>query len=516
MPRKHTASFILELPLKTDPGDERACAIILDAGRNIGNAVLGEGLRRLDLMRESRAYRAARKMSRGEPRSPERKARANEFKRRFEAFGFTGHALQKFAQQCRDKCWIRDHLPGHVAQTAATRAFNAILQYAFGKRGRPKFRRRDRYNSFESKEAKSTIIWRDGAVRIAGRVIPAILDPANAWQSEALKAKTKYCRIIRRDIRGRERWYVQLVQEGLTPLRRETKRGVVGLDIGPSTIAAVAHSEAIFEQFCPSVIQPWEELRRIERAMDRSKRANNPECFDEKGRWKKGAKMRVRSKRYQALARKRRERERCLAAERKRSHGELANRILGKGATVKTEKLSYKAWQRQRYGKSTKVRSPAAFVNVLRNKITAAGRELIEFGTRQTCLSQFCHVDGTYTKKPLSQRYHQFPDGTRVGRDLYSAFLARFVLDNRLDAIQAAKAWRGAEAFLRVASNGFEPASGKGFALPHATLGVRAGCSKKYHANHREAGDGVALAVLPVSRAPESGEAPRGSLWPSG
>jgi hypothetical protein len=47
MSRKHTASFILELPLKTDPGDERACAIILDAGRNIGDAVLGEGLRPL-------------------------------------------------------------------------------------------------------------------------------------------------------------------------------------------------------------------------------------------------------------------------------------------------------------------------------------------------------------------------------------------------------------------------------------------------------------------------------------
>jgi hypothetical protein len=361
------------------------------------------------------------------PRSPERKARANEFKRLFEAFGFTGHALQKLAQERRDKCWIRDHLPGHVAQTAATRAFNAILQYAFGKRGRPKFRPGDRYNSFESKEARSTIIWRDGAVRIAGWVIPAILDPASAWQSEALKAKTKYCRIIRRDIRGRERWYVQLVQEGLTPLRRETKRGVVG---------------------------------------------------------------------PQALARKRRERERCLAAERKRSHGELANRILGNGTTVKTEKLSYKAWQR--YGKSTKVRSPAAFVNVVRNKIRAARGELIEFGKRNTCLSQFCHLRGTYTKKPLSQRYHQLPDGTRVGRDVYSAFLARFVLDNRLDAIQAAKAWTGAEAFLRVASNGFEPASGKGFAFPHVTLGVRAGRSKKYRANHREAGDDVGLAVLPV------------------
>jgi putative transposase len=62
---------------------------------------------------------------------------------------------------------------------------------------------------------------------------------------------------------------------------------IIGLDIGPSTIAAVAHAEPIFEP----VIQPWEELRQMERAMDRSKRANDPECFDEKGHWKKGAKM---------------------------------------------------------------------------------------------------------------------------------------------------------------------------------------------------------------------------------
>jgi hypothetical protein len=117
MPRKRTPSFILELPLRTSPADERACAIMLDAARNIGDAVLGEGLRRLDLMRESKAYQPARKMSRGEPRSPARNARATEFKRLFEAFGFTGHGLQKFAQACRDNCWIKDHLPGERHRT---------------------------------------------------------------------------------------------------------------------------------------------------------------------------------------------------------------------------------------------------------------------------------------------------------------------------------------------------------------------------------------------------------------
>jgi putative transposase len=77
--------------------------------------------------------------------------------------------------------------------------------------------------------------------------------------------------------------------------------------------------------------------------------------------------------------------------------------------TVKTEKLFYKAWQRQRYGKSLKVRAPGMFVRMLERK-AATGGKLIKFATRNTCLSGFCHVDGTYEKNPLKQRYHQFPD----------------------------------------------------------------------------------------------------------
>jgi hypothetical protein len=51
---------------------------------------------------------------------------------------------------------------------------------------------------------------------------------------------------------------------------------------------------------------------------------------------------------------------------------------------------------------------------ILRNKLTAAVDELIKFAARTTCLSQFDHMDGMLTKEPLSQQYHQFPDGTRV------------------------------------------------------------------------------------------------------
>jgi hypothetical protein len=128
----------------------------------------------------------------------------------------------------------------------------------------------------------------------------------------------------------------------------------------------------------------------------------------------------------------------------------------------------YRALQR-RFGKSSKVRDAGIFVSTLARKLAAAGGQLIEFGTRNTCLSQFNYVDGTLTKKRLSQRYHEFSDGTRVGRDLYCAFLARFVHNDRLNASQVRAAWPDVEALLRAASDGLEPASGRGFALPHVT-----------------------------------------------
>jgi putative transposase len=87
-----------------------------------------------------------------------------------------------------------------------------------------------------------------------------------------------------------------------------------------------------------------------------------------------------------------------VSLSRKRSHGELANRILGQGTTVKTEKLSYKAWQQQRYGKSLKVRAPGMFVRML-ERMAATGGELIEFATRNTCLSRFCHVGDSPAKQ---------------------------------------------------------------------------------------------------------------------
>jgi putative transposase len=144
------------------------------------------------------------------------------------------------------------------------------------------------------------------------------------------------------------------------------------------------------------------------------------------------------------------ETQRCLAAERKRSHGELANEILSQGKEIKTEKVSYKSFQKN-FGRSVKVRAPGLFIEMLIRKAENAGGSVVLINTRATRLSQFDHATGTYTKKPLSQRIHCFGDGwdDPVQRDLYSAFLAKHCFEDRLDVTQVNQAWAAAEPLLR-------------------------------------------------------------------
>jgi putative transposase len=109
------------------------------------NACLRESLRRLDLMRESKAYRAARILPKG-------KARIAAFKTARGFHGFQEYGLHAFAARICKACWLGDHLDAFTIQKVATRAFGAVEQHTYRARERPRFKR---YNWFTSLEGKS-------------------------------------------------------------------------------------------------------------------------------------------------------------------------------------------------------------------------------------------------------------------------------------------------------------------------------------------------------------------------
>jgi transposase len=448
MKRERTPSFILELSLETTPREERILTKRIEqAGRNLYNACLGEALERGDLRNQSREYERVRRMPKG-------KERSEAFKALDARFGLTDYDLQAYAREVRASCWIGEHLDTHAAQKIATRAFDAVEKYLLGKRGRPRFKRLGEMRSVEGKSNAAGIRFRDGRLEWSGLAVPCRIDSKDPVHEWGLSHKVKYCRVIHRRIRGHDRWYLQLVLEGM-PLvkpKNQPSEGFVGVDVGPSTIAAVDPEQATLSTFCEELLPKQRKIRRLQRALDRSRRATNPENFNPDGTAKKGRRRWVRSHRYERARAAKAELERRTGAHRKSLHGSMANAILRRGKRVRAEGVPYRAWQK-RWGRSIGRRAPAMFMGILDRKSRAAGGGLEEISTRATRLSQTC-ICGRVRKKSLSERVHCCECGIEVQRDLMSAYLALHVKDNLLDAGRASEAWPTMEPLLRAASSG--------------------------------------------------------------
>jgi len=455
MGKSKTPTFILELALETSAHDEAELNARFEAARQLYNACLGEALRRLNLLRQSKDFQKARKMPKT-ANGKRNKERSSAFKELNSKFDFSEYSIMNYSTKIR-RSWIKNHIDSNTAQKLASRGFKAVQKVAFGVAKRVRFKGKNQFKSVEGKTNKTGIRYNEktGHVLWNGLKLKATVNVNDKVVIHGLSHRVKYCRIIKRTFNGKARFFVQLALEGIPLQKFESPDNTVGLDIGPSTIAVVTDKQASLERFCDELKNKQQDIRLLQRKLERQRRANNPQNYNSNGTIKEGKKTWHYSRRYQKTKRKLAEIQRKLAAYRKTLHGNLANRILKQGKHIKTEKLSYRAFQRN-YGRSVRDRAPGMFMEILTRKAENAGGSVVEFSTRTTKLSQYCHKCTKYTKKPLSQRVHTCCN-LNIQRDLYSAFLAGSVVFNQkaegsaycLDTADVTQRWRSMEAVLR-------------------------------------------------------------------
>jgi hypothetical protein len=164
------------------------------------------------------------------------------------------------------------------------------------------------------------------------------------------------------ELNGKRRWYVQLINEGLPYQKPQNyvSSGVVGLDLNVSNVAFVADNQAGLLPFADKVPNELQEIGKLQRKMQRSQRANNPNNYEKdfkskkgrktvvkKGKTLKGKRQYNKSKVYLKTAKKKRNLERKKSAYVKSQNRRLVNEILRHGNQIKTEKVSVKAWQKR-------------------------------------------------------------------------------------------------------------------------------------------------------------------------
>ena len=266
----------------------------------------------------------------------------------------------------------------------------------------------------------------------------------NKYQQMSLmrSEKIKYVQIIRKTIRGKKVYYLQIVCQGFPPSKVTKGQGVVGIDPGISTVAFASPSEVALVDLVPKNIAQKEKLlKQLDRKIERSRRVNNPECYDERGKIKKGARFKRPSNRQMRLRNRRRKVYRSLSEERKKLQGQLVNRLVSQASIIKMEELGVKGLQKRsrdirinpktnrpfskkRFGKAIFRAAPSSFRTALETRAFQLGIDVEVISPKDVKPSQYNHITQTFEKKSLSTRVYDLSDEyTGVQRDLYSAFL---------------------------------------------------------------------------------------------
>lgn len=442
--------YCVTFPLITEKYQETILNKRFEISRQLYNAVLSKAYKRYKSMIETKKYRQLKEQI-NNANEKEKKLLYKQLNEMYKQYRLNEYSLHEDIQEMQHH--FSENIDSFTAQKIATRVWSAFEDLLFGDGEIVHFKKYGELDSLEGKSNKTGIRFKDGFLIWNGLKIPVKIDYNNPYEYQALKDEICYCRIKRRFIKGKYKYYLQIVFKGVPPMKinkdGEVKRhignGTVGLDIGTQTIAIVSNVDVKLLELADRVNNIEKEKRRILRYMDRSRRANNPDNFNEDGTIKKGKLKWVKSNRYIKAQNKLRGLYRKQADVREYQHQLLSNYILSLGNKIKVEEMNFKGLQKRskktekndkgkfkrkkRFGKSLANKAPAKLLTILDNKLKYFGEKLIKVNTKEVKASQYNHLNCRYNKKKLSQRWNDL-NGIKIQRDLYSAFLIQHVNDD--------------------------------------------------------------------------------------
>lgn len=447
------ANFVVQFPLKTEKYQEDILDKRFEIGRKIYNSLVNITQKRYKEMIKTKKYRTLLSSLTGNKKTDKDVWKQIDDMRK--QYGFSEYSFHEDVKKLQKH--FKDNIDSYTAQKIASALWKSYEKLFYGNGKKISYKKFGELNSLEGKSNRAGVRFRDNMILWNGLIIPVVIDYNNYYEYQAMQCDICYCRILRKFIRNKYKYYVQIVFKGIPPAKINNKTGEikhsvgcgdVGIDIGTSTIAIVSQSDVKILELADKVQNIENQKQKLLRKMDRSRRATNPNNYNEDGTIKKQGNKKIKwnkSNHYIKYQNKLKELYRKQADIRKYQHECLANYIISLGNKVYVEKMNFVGLQRRakntekndkgkfkrkkRFGKSLANKAPSMLLTIIDRKLKYIGEKLIEINTFEAKASQFNHFDNTYTKKSLSQRWNDF-NGIKIQRDMYSAFLIMNIKDD--------------------------------------------------------------------------------------
>ena len=437
---------VLTLPLLTELWQEHILEKRFQIMEHLQNSLIAFELRKLRNLEHTKAYRELIQKIEDTPKE-QRKVLYKQRQKMLRDAGFSEFAFKDDITPMQ-KHFV-EHIAVHIAHRTASNVWRAFDKYLFNNGQAVHFKRRGTLDSVATQKIGNGMTYRDGELIWSGGQCPnkiklkiKVALPRNEYEREMLKKEICYLRVVRKWVKTRYKYYLQFTLKG-EPVRKQAPAapGRVGIDIGTQSIAIASDSSVKLLELADRVNKNHAKQLRLQRKMDRSRRAMNPENYNPDGTIRRGIKLYwQKSNHYRKLQGQVRELQRKNADIRKYQHNCLANYILSLGSEIYVEDMDYRALQKRakettinaqgrynrkkRFGKSLANKAPAMFLTILDNKLKAqylGGIRKVDKWEYKA--SQYDHLSQKYNKKKLSQREQRLDNGDLLQRDMYSAFL---------------------------------------------------------------------------------------------
>ena len=478
--RQQTPSFTVKVKLHLQDNVKNHLNKSFHIADSAYNETLSFGLKRFSAMKKNERYQELLERRREVVKTQENikkknKEEAKQIKTQLKEineelgkiqidYGLTKYQLSSWILERRKQTEAYQHLNSGELQVISDNAYNTLTQVIFYKIKPEKLKFRSKYSlehSFRNREnSTGTRLVESKKTGVAYRLYihkkSTFIDiPMNAFteyqQVQLLRAdKIKYVQIVSKTIRGKQVFYLQIVCQGIPVSKIQKGEGVTGIDPGISTVAYVSKDSCELVDLVPKDFTRKERLiQNLSRKIERSRRVNNPEAYNENGTRKKDVRLKPLSKRAKRLAIRRQTAYRKLTEERRKRQGKLVNHIVSQSSVIKIEDLDVKSLQKRkreirinpktgrpfskkRYGKAVFKAAPGHFRTLLLHRANSTGCKVDIISPKKTKPSQYNHITGEFNKKELKTRIYNLTDEiTDVQRDLYSAFLIAHIENDK-------------------------------------------------------------------------------------
>lgn len=461
--------FIVEFPLKTVMWQEHILDKRFELARHLYNSLASVMLKRYMEMIKTKKYRQLMEDFRSDDLEKKEVAKVamNNWRKElnFSEFGF-----MKEIKDMRNI--FKKNIDANTGQNIASNVWKAFEKLIFGNGTKIHFKKYGELNTVQGTTNKSGIrFFPEKRLMIWNKLsIPVLINDKKMYEVEALSNRVVYSTIVRKTIKNKNRYFLQVTFDGIPPRKIDKETGLfkhnlgkgdVGVFITPSTLYAVGENGILIRKLAEGVQSIENDIRSLMRKMDRSRRKMNPDNFNADGTIKVQKGQRLvwnNSKHYLKMQQELKSLYRKQAVTRKIEHHKLVYELLELGNKFYFEKTDFVALARKKnktetdektdkikskkcFGKVIGNRAPSMFVEILKRKLASYDEEFnvvrLKKGKDFQRVDAFDHLTGLFNA-PIEKQFKHIGEDS-IQRFLYNAFLLQNTNADKLNKIDTEK-----------------------------------------------------------------------------